>query len=150
MKKGSKIYVEGQLQTRKWTDKEGQDRYPTEIVLGRFNGQLTMLDSSGGEGFGGGPDDDTAPAPRVIGGWHVARRRWRWWWPCAGDARSRRRSVLSGGFLSDGFGRSRYIRGETPDTVCIPRKAIVAIDIADRCVARGLDDPRRDRQAVVV
>ena len=53
--KGSKIYVEGQLQTRKWTDKEGQDRYTTEIVLQRYRGELTMLDSrSGGEGGGFG------------------------------------------------------------------------------------------------
>jgi single-strand DNA-binding protein len=69
VKKGAKLYIEGQLQTRKWTDKEGQDRYTTEIVLGRFNGQLTMLDGrSGGEGFSGGPDDDMASAPRAAAG----------------------------------------------------------------------------------
>jgi single-strand DNA-binding protein len=69
VKKGAKLYIEGQLQTRKWTDKEGQERYTTEIVLGRFNGQLTMLDGrSGGEGFSGGPDDDAAPAPRAASG----------------------------------------------------------------------------------
>jgi single-strand DNA-binding protein len=70
VKKGAKLYIEGQLQTRKWTDKEGQERYTTEVVLGRFNGQLTMLDgrSGGGEGFGGGPDDDMAPAPRASSG----------------------------------------------------------------------------------
>ena len=69
VKKGAKLYIEGQLQTRKWTDKEGQDRYTTEVVLGRFNGQLTMLDGrSGGEGFSGGPDDDVAPAPRTASG----------------------------------------------------------------------------------
>jgi single-strand DNA-binding protein len=74
VKKGAKLYIEGQLQTRKWTDKEGQDRYTTEIVLGRFNGQLTMLDGrSGGEGFGGGPDDDTAPAPRASSGGGMSR-----------------------------------------------------------------------------
>jgi single-strand DNA-binding protein len=62
------------LQTRKWTDKEGQERYTTEIVLGRFNGQLTMLDGrSGGEGFGGGPDDDTTPAPRASSGGGMSR-----------------------------------------------------------------------------
>ena len=57
LKKGAKIYVEGSLQTRKWTDQQGQERYTTEVVVGRFNGQLTMLDGrSGGEGggFGGG------------------------------------------------------------------------------------------------
>ena len=47
-KKGSKIYVEGQLQTRKWQDQNGQDRYMTEIVLTRFRGELTLLDSRGG------------------------------------------------------------------------------------------------------
>jgi single-strand DNA-binding protein len=50
LKKGAKIYVEGSLQTRKWTDQSGQERYSTEIVIGRFNGQLTMLDGrSGGD-----------------------------------------------------------------------------------------------------
>jgi single-strand DNA-binding protein len=45
LKKGSAVYIEGQLQTRKWTDKEGHERYTTEIVLGRFQGQITLLDS---------------------------------------------------------------------------------------------------------
>ena len=44
-KKGSKVYIEGQLQTRKWTNKEGQDQYSTEVVLQNYNGNLTMLDS---------------------------------------------------------------------------------------------------------
>lgn len=53
LRKGSKIYVEGALQTRKWTDQNGQDRYSTEVVLQRFRGELTMLDSrAGGEGGG--------------------------------------------------------------------------------------------------
>ena len=75
VKKGAKLYIEGQLQTRKWTDKEGQERYTTEIVLGRFNGQLTMLDgrSGGSEGFGGGPDDEMAPAPRASSGGGMSR-----------------------------------------------------------------------------
>jgi single-strand DNA-binding protein len=47
LKKGAKVYLEGQLQTRKWQDKEGQDRYSTEVVLQGFNSQLTMLDSRG-------------------------------------------------------------------------------------------------------
>ena len=46
-KKGSKVYVEGQLQTRKWQDKDGQDKYSTEIVLQAFNGQLGLLDGKG-------------------------------------------------------------------------------------------------------
>lgn len=60
LRKGSKIYVEGQLQTRKWQDKEGQDRYTTEVVLGRFRGELTMLDSRGG-GDGGFREDAGEP-----------------------------------------------------------------------------------------
>ncbi len=56
VKKGSKIYIEGALQTRKWTNKEGNDQYTTEVVLQGFNGNLTMLDSrnSGGGEYGGG------------------------------------------------------------------------------------------------
>ncbi len=50
LRKGSKIYVEGQLQTRKWTDQSGQDRYTTEVVLQKFRGELQMLDTRGGEG----------------------------------------------------------------------------------------------------
>lgn len=54
LKKGAKIYVEGALQTRKWTDQSGQERYTTEVVIGRFNGQLTMLDTRSGGGEAGG------------------------------------------------------------------------------------------------
>jgi single-strand DNA-binding protein len=48
LKKGSKVYIEGQLQTRKWTDQSGVEKYSTEIVLQRFRGELTILDSRGG------------------------------------------------------------------------------------------------------
>lgn len=62
LKKGSKVYLEGQLQTRKWTDQSGQDKYSTEIVLQRFRGELVLLDrregGGGGGGFGGGYGDD--------------------------------------------------------------------------------------------
>jgi single-strand DNA-binding protein len=57
LRKGSKVYLEGQIQTRKWTDQSGADRYSTEIVLQRFRGELVLLDSrggGGGEDFGGG------------------------------------------------------------------------------------------------
>jgi single-strand DNA-binding protein len=54
LRKGSKVYVEGSLQTRKWTDKDGQEKYSTEVVLQNFRGELTMLDGKGGEGGGGG------------------------------------------------------------------------------------------------
>src|SRR6516162_7622640 len=53
LKKGSKVYVEGSLQTRKWTDQGGQERYTTEVVIGRFTGQLTMLDGRQGGGDSG-------------------------------------------------------------------------------------------------
>src|SRR5438034_2266505 len=59
LKKGAKVYIEGQLQTRKWQDQSGQDRYTTEVVLQNFNSQLTMLDRVGGgagAGSGGGGD----------------------------------------------------------------------------------------------
>jgi single-strand DNA-binding protein len=58
LKKGSKVYLEGQLQTRKWTDQSGTEKYTTEVVLQRFRGELTMLDGRGGApadaGEGGG------------------------------------------------------------------------------------------------
>ena len=53
LKKGAKVYIEGQLQTRKWTDKDNIERFSTEIVLQAFNGQLTMLDGRSGGGSGG-------------------------------------------------------------------------------------------------
>ncbi|HWD57947.1 MAG TPA: single-stranded DNA-binding protein [Stellaceae bacterium] len=61
VKKGSKLYIEGALQTRKWTDNQGQERYSTEVVLQRFRGELTMLDGAGGARGGaaeGGADYD--------------------------------------------------------------------------------------------
>jgi single-strand DNA-binding protein len=62
LKKGSKVFIEGSLQTRKWQDQSGQDRYSTEVVLQGFRGELTLLDRAGGAGAGGGGDlgsDDT-------------------------------------------------------------------------------------------
>src|SRR5580658_7424525 len=58
LKKGSKVYLEGQLQTRKWQDQQGQDRYSTEVVLQGFNSALTMLDRAGGGGGGDYAPDD--------------------------------------------------------------------------------------------
>lgn len=54
LRKGSSVYVEGQLQTRKWTDQNGNDRYTTEVVLQRFRGELTLLGGREGGGMGGG------------------------------------------------------------------------------------------------
>jgi len=56
LKKGSKIYVEGQLQTRKWQDQQGQEKYTTEVVVQNFNSQLLALDRPGGGGGSGGGD----------------------------------------------------------------------------------------------
>lgn len=77
LRKGAKVYLEGELQTRKWQDQSGQERYSTEVVLRKFRGQLTMLDSRGGGsdsgpyggsdsgpyggGGGGGPSDGPPP-----------------------------------------------------------------------------------------
>lgn len=61
LKKGAKVYIEGALQTRKWTDQSGAERYTTEIVLQGFNGNLTMLDTRGGNSesnFGGGSQEN--------------------------------------------------------------------------------------------
>lgn len=78
LKKGSKVYVEGSLQTRKWTDQSGAEKYTTEIVLQRFRGELTMLDGprQGGEGggdFGGGNSygggSQQGGGNRSSGGW---------------------------------------------------------------------------------
>ena len=52
IKKGSKVYIEGQLETRKWTDKDGQEKYSTEVVLRPFRGEITMLDNAPGGGGG--------------------------------------------------------------------------------------------------
>ncbi len=74
LKKGAKVYLEGALQTRKWQDKDGQDRYSTEVVLQGFNSVLTMLDgrsggsSSGGGDFGGSNDDFGSSGPSGGGG----------------------------------------------------------------------------------
>ncbi|PHK96641.1 single-stranded DNA-binding protein [Pseudoroseomonas rhizosphaerae] len=54
LRKGSKVYIEGKLETRKWQDQAGQDRYSTEVVIRNFGGELTLLDGRGGEGAGGG------------------------------------------------------------------------------------------------
>ncbi len=78
LRKGSKVYLEGQLQTRKWTDQSGQDRYTTEVVLQRFRGELTMLDGARGampggaapdadfDDYGGGYEDEPAPRTATV------------------------------------------------------------------------------------
>ena len=87
LRKGSKVYLEGQLQTRKWTDQNGNDKYTTEVVLQRFRGELVLLDSreggsggsfaggsggsygddfGGGSGFGGGSKTQQRPQPAAF------------------------------------------------------------------------------------
>jgi single-strand DNA-binding protein len=58
LSKGRSVYLEGQLQTRKWTDQSGQERYTTEVVLQRFRGELVLLGGSGDASPGGPPEDD--------------------------------------------------------------------------------------------
>jgi single-strand DNA-binding protein len=72
LKKGSKVYLEGKLQTRKWTDNAGQEKYTTEVLLGRFGAEMVLLDRNPNAGSG----DDYAPrpaaraaAPAASGGW---------------------------------------------------------------------------------
>jgi single-strand DNA-binding protein len=75
LRKGTRVYLEGQLQTRKWQDQSGQDRYSTEVVLQRFRGELVILSSKGEEGssasYGGG-DEERGGAP--YGGGRPAAR----------------------------------------------------------------------------
>ena len=71
LKKGSKVYIEGQLQTRKWQDQSGQDKYTTEVVLQRFRGELQMLDRVGG----GGASSDTAESGGDFGSAGPTRER---------------------------------------------------------------------------
>ena len=72
LKKGSKVYIEGQLETRKWQDQSGQDRYSTEVVLRPYRGELTLLDSrdggGGGGGYSGGGGYDSGPQDDPYGG----------------------------------------------------------------------------------
>jgi single-strand DNA-binding protein len=65
LKKGSKVYLEGSLQTRKWQDKDGHDRYSTEVVLQGFNSQLTMLDTRGSGAVADSGDDFGSSGPSV-------------------------------------------------------------------------------------
>ena len=73
LRKGSKVYLEGQIQTRKWTDQSGNDRYTTEVVLQRFRGELVMLDSASGGGRGGDYGDQEFGGGSSAGGKGQAR-----------------------------------------------------------------------------
>jgi len=68
LRKGSKVYLEGALQTRKWTDKDGAEKYSTEVVLQQYRGELTMLDARGEGGGGGGGFDPESGGGGGMGG----------------------------------------------------------------------------------
>jgi single-strand DNA-binding protein len=94
LKKGSKVYVEGQLQTRKWQDQQGQERYTTEVVLQRFRGELTLLDGRGGGGAG---DYEEEGGGQVRSGGDFGR-----------SSPMERRSAPAQGGSGGGGGGSRY------------------------------------------
>jgi single-strand DNA-binding protein len=97
LKKGAKVYVEGQLQTRKWQDQQGQERYTTEVVLSRFRGELTMLDGAGGgRGAGAGPAGATDPGYDDDGGGYAGN---------PGDSPRYGGTGPSGGGMGAGRGR---------------------------------------------
>jgi single-strand DNA-binding protein len=96
LKKGARVYIEGQLQTRKWQDQQGQDRYSTEVVLQGFNAQLVMLDrAGGGPGMGDFPDEgggDYGSSGSGYGGSNSGR---------SAPAPSRQPAMASGGSRDD-------------------------------------------------
>lgn len=108
LKKGSKVYIEGQLQTRKWQDQQGVEKYTTEVVLQRFRGELTILDSRGqggsdeyGEGGGAGED-------RSSGGGSFGRSS-----PMGGGSGSSRQPAMAGGG-SGGARSSSHLDDDIP------------------------------------
>ncbi|RXT56547.1 single-stranded DNA-binding protein [Bosea sp. Tri-44] len=105
LKKGSKIYIEGQLQTRKWQDQQGVEKYTTEIVLQRFRGELTILDSrgQGGDEAGGGYGDEGSSG----GSGSFGRSS-----PVGGG--SRQPAMASGGGSSGGSRSSSHLDDDIP------------------------------------
>ena len=99
LRKGSKVYIEGQLQTRKWTDQSGQEKYTTEVVLQRFRGELTILDGRGGAG--GETGDDAGGASRGEFG---------------RSSPMEKRPAMAGAGASGGGGASRYA-GDLDDDI---------------------------------
>jgi len=76
LKKGSKLYLEGKLQTRKWTDQSGQEKYTTEVLLGRIGSELVLLDrpsTGGGGAMTSGNGSSNQSAPRNSGGWDASK-----------------------------------------------------------------------------
>ncbi|MGX1791043.1 single-stranded DNA-binding protein [Bosea sp. NPDC055332] len=108
LKKGSKVYIEGQLQTRKWQDQQGVEKYTTEIVLQRFRGELTILDSrgQGGDEFGGGSSGGYGDEGSSGGG-SFGRSS-----PVGGG--SRQPAMASGGGSSGGSRSSSHLDDDIP------------------------------------
>jgi len=79
LKKGSEVYIEGQIETRKWQDKDGQDRYSTEIVLRQFRGELSLVGGRSGGGGGDGEYSERSERPAAAaksgGGWDSGARK---------------------------------------------------------------------------
>lgn len=111
LKKGSKVYVEGQLETRKWQDQQGQERYTTEVVLRQFRGELTLLDGREGGGMGGGGggsyDDRAGDYGAGGGGGYGGGGGGGGYSSGGGDYGSSSRGGSSGGQRSGGGGSSR-------------------------------------------
>ncbi|GHU05960.1 single-stranded DNA-binding protein [Alphaproteobacteria bacterium] len=79
LKKGSKVYIEGSLQTRKWTDQGGAEKYTTEVIIGRFRGELTLLDGRGGDGgasFSDGGYSSGSSRPSAATGTQPQQQAW--------------------------------------------------------------------------
>jgi single-strand DNA-binding protein len=100
LRKGSKVYLEGQLQTRKWQDQSGAEKYTTEVVLQRFRGELTILDSRGGGGEMGASDDDMGGGQISRGGDYGGDRGGG-----RGGGDRERRPAMAGGGGGGGGGR---------------------------------------------
>ena len=114
LKKGSKIYIEGQLQTRKWQDQSGVEKYTTEIVLQRFRGELTILDSrQGGSdeyGEGGGSSGGYADDRSGGGGGSFGRSSAM----CSGGGGGSRQPAMSGGGSGGGRSSSSHLDDDIP------------------------------------
>ena len=75
LRKGSEVYIEGSIATRKWQDQAGADRYTTEVVVGPFKGEMTLIGGRDGGGYGGGGDDYGAPKAPAGGGYGGGNKR---------------------------------------------------------------------------
>ena len=109
LKKGSKVYLEGQLQTRKWTDQSGAEKYSTEVVLQRFRGELTLLDGRSG---GGSSDFGDDPQGQVRGGGDFGRSG-----PMERSGGGDRRPAMAGGGNGGGGAGNRSFSSDLDDDI---------------------------------